>query len=89
MKNLQDNSKFIENLNQTQQQINQFKQTVNFAEKVENRIRDYIITIFETTLFLYIVLFILILIEPINVKSYYPFFAHMAGVFLLNLIHST
>lgn len=70
---------FIKNFDKTEQKLEQIKRTLEFSEEVEKEIKSYIKTIFFSTLCIYIILFILILIEPINIKSYYSFLAHILG----------
>lgn len=57
-------------------QLDKCKQTVSHMEKVEKKIREYITSTLGIILSLYTTLFIIILIEPIEIKQYYLFFAY-------------
>lgn len=71
-------------------QINKLKKTGEFVGKIEKNIREYITSILDIVLSLYMLLFIIVLIEPIEIKQYYLFFAHVIlNLFLFyNLSHS-
>lgn len=71
-------------------QFKELKKTAEFMGKIEKEIRKYITSILDVVFSLYLLLFIIVLIEPIEIKQYYLFLSHIIlNAFLFyNLSHS-
>jgi len=71
-------------------ELDKMNKTVILMEKVEKKIREYITSSLEIVLSLYITFFIIVLIEPIEIKQYYLFFVYVIinSFFLYNITHS-